>query len=287
MPGSFDMFDRFSTLAPRYDVVLCDVWGVVHNGIAAFADACDALVRFRAGGGTVILITNAPRPTPWIVRQLDRLGVPGEAYDDVTTSGDITRAVVAGRGGAVFHIGPKRDVSIFEGLDLRFATAETAAYAVCTGLFDDARETPEDYRALLTAMRGRRLFMLCANPDLVVARGDTLIYCAGAIADLYAAMDGEVFYAGKPYRPIYDAALAKAAGARGAAVASGRMLAIGDSLRTDVAGARALGIDTLFVSGGIHAGELASRESPSADALAGIFDAAGMTPQAVMARLAW
>jgi len=285
MLASFEVFDRFSTVAPRYDVVLCDVWGVVHNGLAAHDAACDALARYRAGGGTVILITNAPRPAPWVVGQLERLGVPGEAYDGVTTSGDVTRGVMAARAGTVFHIGPERDLSIFDGLGVTFATMASAAYAVCTGLFDDTTETPEDYRGLLTAMRGRDLFMLCANPDLVVERGGALVHCAGAIADAYAAMAGEVVYAGKPYRPIYDAALALAARVSGAAAPPARTLAIGDSLRTDIAGALALGIDGLFVCGGIHAEELGL--SPSTAALGRMFAAAGITPHAVTPRLAW
>jgi len=285
---TFHLLDRFSTVAPRYDVVLCDIWGVVHNGIVAHAQACDALMRYRAGGGTVVLITNAPRPSPWVVHQLDRLGVPAGAYDDVMTSGDLTREVVAGRkGGAVFHIGPQRDISIFDGLDVRFAPVEAAEYVVCSGLFDDTTETPDNYRDLMATMRGRSLFMLCANPDLVVERGDERVYCAGAIADLYGALGGDVLYAGKPHRPIYDAALAKAAAARGAAASPGRTLAIGDSLRTDMRGAQALGIDGLFVSGGIHAAELGRRESPSQDALVGMFAAADVTPQSVMPRLVW
>jgi HAD superfamily hydrolase (TIGR01459 family) len=285
MPASFEMLDRFSTVASRYDVVLCDVWGVVHNGLAAHAEACDAMTRFRDDGGTVILITNAPRPAPWVVRQLERLGVPPAAYDGVATSGDVTREVMAARDGDVFHIGPKRDISIFDGLEVRFASVETAGYAVCTGLFDDTRESPEDYRGLLTRLRERQMFMLCANPDIVVERGDALIYCAGAIAELYTGMSGEVLYAGKPFRPIYDTALAMAARARGTPAPPGRTLAIGDSLRTDVAGARSLGIDALFVSSGIHAGELGP--NPSADAIAGLFAATGVTPQAVTPRLAW
>jgi HAD superfamily hydrolase (TIGR01459 family) len=285
---SFNLLDRFSILAPRYDVVLCDIWGVVHNGLTAHPAACEALARYRAGGGTVILITNAPRPSRWVVHQLDRLGVRADAYDGVMTSGDVTRDVVADRkGGAVFHIGPQRDVSIFDGLDVRFAPVEAAEYVVCSGLFDDTIETPDDYRDLMARMRGRSLFMVCANPDLVVERGEERVYCAGAIADLYAAMGGDVLYAGKPHRPIYDAALAKAARARGAAASSVRTLAIGDSLRTDMSGARALGIDGLFVSGGIHAEELGPRESPSRDALNGMFAAAGVTPQAVTPRLVW
>src|SRR6266852_127011 len=283
---SFHLLDRFSTVASRYDVVLCDIWGVVHDGIAAHASACDALMRYRADGGTVVLITNAPRPSPWVVRQLGRLGVPADAYDDVMTSGDLTREVVAGRnGGAVFHIGPQRDISIFDGLDVRLTPVEAADYVVCSGLFDDTKETPDDYRDLMATVRGRDLFMVCANPDLVVERGDERVYCAGAIADLYAAMGGDVLYTGKPHRPIYDAALAKAAGARGAAASPGRTLAIGDSLRTDMTGAQDLGIDGLFVSGGIHAQELG--QSLPHEALGAMFAAAGVTPRSVMPRLAW
>jgi len=283
---SFSLLDRFSTIAPRYDVVLCDIWGVVHDGIGAHDHACDALMRFRAGGGAVVLITNAPRPSPWVVRQLDRLGVPPDAYDDVMTSGDLTRDVVASRKGeAVFHVGPQRDVTIFDGLDVRLTQVEAADYVVCSGLFDDERETPDDYRDLTAAMRNRGLFMVCANPDLIVERGAERFYCAGAIADLYRGIGGEVLYAGKPHRPIYDAALAKAAGIRGAAAVPARTLAIGDSLRTDITGARALGIDGLFVSGGIHAQELGS--GGNRETLGIIFAAAGVTPWSVTARLAW
>ncbi len=282
----FSCVDNFSTVAQRYDVLLCDVWGVVHNGLAAYAEAGDALARFRAGGGTVVLITNAPRPSGWVVRQLDRLGVPREAYDAVTSSGDVTREVMAERSGsAVFHIGPERDLSIFEGLDVRFTLMEEAEYVVCTGLFDDTTETPEDYREMIEVMGRRKLFMLCANPDLVVERGNELVYCAGAIADLYVATGGEVLYAGKPHRPIYDAALAAAATARGDQVAGMRVLAIGDSLRTDITGARALGLDALFVLGGIHAEELGDR--PPTAALTEMFTTAGITPQAVTPRLVW
>jgi HAD superfamily hydrolase (TIGR01459 family) len=283
---SFSLLDRFSTIASRYDVVLCDIWGVVHDGIAAHAAACDALMRFRADGGAVVLITNAPRPSPWVIRQLDRLGVPPDAYDDVMTSGDLTRDIVAGRKGeAVFHVGPQRDLSIFDGLGVRLTPVEAADYVVCSGLFDEYTETPDDYRDLIAAMRDRGLFMLCANPDLVVERGVERFYCAGAIADLYGAAGGEVLYSGKPHRPIYDAAVAKAAAVRDAADPA-RMLAIGDSLRTDITGARALGIDGLFVSGGIHAQELAG-PGESREALGAMFSAAGVTPWSVTTRLAW
>ncbi len=286
----FALLDRFSTIAPRYDVVLCDIWGVVHNGIAAHAHACEALLRYRADGGTVVLITNAPRPSPWVVRQLDRLGVPRDVYDDVMTSGDLTRDTVGGRRGeTVFHIGPRRDLSIFDGLDVCLTPVEAADYVVCSGLFDEYKETPDDYRELTATMRGRGLFMVCANPDLVVERGAERFYCAGAIADLYAAAGGDVLYTGKPHRPIYDAALAKAAAVRGASVEPARTLAIGDSLRTDMTGAQVLGIDGLFVSGGIHAHELGSEVGfgKNREVLRAMFAAAGVTPWSVMARLAW
>jgi HAD superfamily hydrolase (TIGR01459 family) len=282
------VIDRFSALAPRYDVLLSDVWGVVHNGLAAFPEACDALARFRSEGGTVMLITNAPRPGEVVLRMLDRLAVPRAAYDGIVSSGDLTRAVVAERPGrSVFHLGPERDREIFAGLDVSFAPVEAADYIVCSGLFDDETETPEDYRALLGTARARNLYMVCANPDVVVERGARLVYCAGALADLYVALGGEALYAGKPHRPIYDAALARAAALRGGPTPPARVLAIGDSVRTDLKGAAALGVDCLFVTAGIHAEELGHREAPDLEALAGIFAQAGVAPRAVTRRLAW
>ena len=280
---------HFAALAPGYDVVLSDVWGVVHNGVAATPEACDALARFRAAGGTVVLITNAPRPGEVVVRtMLDRLKVPRAAYDGIISSGDVTRALIAARAGQrVFHIGPERDLPIFEGLDAPVAPVESADYVVCSGLFDDNVETAQDYRDLIEQMRARSLTMICANPDIVVERGEQLVYCAGAIADLYAAAGGEVIYAGKPYRPIYDQALAIAAAARGKPAAPDRVLAIGDSVRTDLKGAEAFGIDCLFVTAGIHAEELGHRDSPDASALAGMFAEADVAPKAVMRRLEW
>jgi HAD superfamily hydrolase (TIGR01459 family) len=281
--------DHFGPLAPAYDVVLSDVWGVVHNGLAAAADACDALARFRAGGGTVVLITNAPRPGAVVVRStLDRLGVPRAAYDGIVSSGDVTHALMAARAGQrVFHIGPERDLPMFKGLDAPLTALELADYAVCSGLTDDTVETPKDYHDLIERMRGRALPMICANPDVVVERGNELVYCAGAIADLYAAAGGEVIYAGKPYRPIYEQAMSMALAARGRTADHERVLAIGDSVRTDLKGAAAFGIDCLFVTAGIHAEELGGRETPDVSALSGIFAAAGVAPKAVMQRLAW
>jgi len=280
--------ERFSTLAGNYDVVLSDVWGVIHNGVAAFPEACEALSRFRAKGGSVALITNAPRPGAVVVKLLDRLAVPHDAYDAIVSSGDVTRAVMAARPGkAVFHIGPERDLPIFDGLGLRFVPYEAADYVVCTGLANDEFETPEHYRELLTKIRARGLFMLCGNPDLVVERGDELLYCAGALADLYGTLGGEVFYAGKPHRPIYDQALERIAGLRGVATPLARVLAIGDSVRTDLKGANERGIDCLFVTAGIHAEELGDRHNPDPAALTRIFAEAGIAPKAVTRRLMW
>jgi HAD superfamily hydrolase (TIGR01459 family) len=284
-----DFIERFEPLARDYDVLLCDVWGVVHNGVAAFPAACDALMRFRSGGGTAILITNAPRAGDAVARILDRLSVPRDAYDAITSSGDVTRGIVAARRGeSVFHLGPQRDLSIFTGLDVTFAPLDSADYVVCSGLFDDTTETPESYRGMLAAMRVRSLFMVCANPDIVVERGDTLVYCAGALADAYAALGGEVLYCGKPHAPIYNAALATAAGLRGGRVADRkRVLAIGDSVRTDLTGAQAFGLDYMFVTSGIHADDYGSRDAPDLAALNAIFAAAGVRPRAIMLGLVW
>jgi len=280
--------ERFSTLAGRYDVVLSDVWGVIHNGLESFPSACEALSRFRASGGRVALITNAPRPGEVVVRLLDRLMVPRESYDAIVSSGDVTRTVMGARPDkAVFHIGPERDLPIFDGLGLRFVPYEQADYVVCTGLNHDEVETPESYRELLTKLAARKLFMLCGNPDLVVERGERLVYCAGALADLYGTLGGEVLYAGKPYRPIYDLALERIGALRGGPAPLARVLAIGDSVRTDLKGASEFGVDCLFVTAGIHAEELGDRHDPDLAALNKIFADAGLAPKAVTQRLMW
>jgi HAD superfamily hydrolase (TIGR01459 family) len=284
-----DFIARFEPVARDYDVVFCDVWGVVHNGLAAFPAACEALTRFRQRGGTVILITNAPRSGEAVARILDRLKVSREAYDAITSSGDVTRGIVkARRGQSVFHLGPERDLSIFAGLEVRFVPAESADYVVCSGLFDDTTETPETYRDLLAAMRARSLLMVCANPDIVVERGDALVYCAGALADAYAALGGDVLYCGKPYAPIYELALATTAALRnGKTPEHARVLAIGDSVRTDLKGAAALGLDCMFVTSGIHAEEYGSRDAPDLAALNAMFAAADVKPRGVMRELTW
>ena len=245
-------------IAGRCDAIYCDVWGVLHNGMRAHEAAAVALSRFREMGKQVILISNAPRPGLSVVGQLDRLGVPRSAYDDILTSGDLTRANVQERiDQRVFHLGPERDLPIFDGLAADFAPVEEADYCVCSGLYDDDADTVESYEPLLRRMRERDLLMVCANPDIVVERGDALLPCAGAIAQAYEALGGKAIYNGKPHRPVYEAALErlKRLGAPDD-LAPSRILAIGDAIRTDVAGAMGFGAQTLLIARGIHTHEL-------------------------------
>ena len=247
-----------SELSSRYDVVLCDIWGVLHDGIVSFAPARDALARYRAAGGIVVLVSNAPRPGPVVGTQLAQFGIGPDSYDAIVTSGDLTRTIVLERPEqTLFHLGPERDLSIYDNLAVRFGTAETADYVVCTGLVDDETESVADYAALLSRMRARDLWMLCANPDIVVERGARLIFCAGALAEAYEALGGATFYPGKPHRPIYERAIQVATDLMGGTAPDlRRVLAIGDAMRTDVAGAQAFGVDALMVARGIHAADL-------------------------------
>jgi HAD superfamily hydrolase (TIGR01459 family) len=246
-------------ISDAYDVILCDIWGVLHNGVASFAAASEALVSFRRRGGAVVLISNAPRPSPPIRGQVLKLGVSPEAFDLVVTSGDVTIGLMEAQpGDEILHIGPERDLSLLDavaeatGARPKLAPLEAARYALCTGLRNDDVETPEDYESELQAMSRRELTMICANPDIVIHRGDTLIYCAGALARRYEELGGSVIYAGKPYAPIYNRALALAGQIRGAPVDKRQVLAIGDGMRTDILGASRADLDALFVTGGIH-----------------------------------
>ncbi len=287
MSGSPPFLDHCGPLLADYDLLLCDVWGVIHNGVESFPAACEALKRARENGKTVLLISNSPRPAEGVVPQLDGLHVPRESYDGMVTAGDVTRAVIMQRPGqSVFHLGPPRDLPIYEALDVRLLDADRADYVVCSGLFDDTSETPEDYRAMLERMKARGLFMLCANPDVVVERGNELVYCAGALADLYQSIGGDVLYAGKPYLPIYQRTLAQAQTLRGGEVPLHRVLAIGDSVRTDLTGAASLGVDFLFLTAGIHAGEIGGDADPDPKTLKLFFEENRM-PIAVMHRLVW
>ena len=250
-------------LADRYDVLLCDLWGVMHDGTQAFAPAIVALQRFRARGGTVVFITNAPRPRAPVLAQIAELGVPDSAFDGIVTSGDVTIAAIAAQGERpIHHIGPPRDRALFEAVARRsgrppiLSALSEAACVVVTGLDDDRTETPASYADRLAAMRVRNLPMICANPDIVVHVGEQLIYCGGALAEAYEALGGATVLAGKPHAPIYDAALEVAGRRRDRLIDRQRVLSIGDGLVTDGVGAARQGLDLLFVTSGIHRDDL-------------------------------
>jgi HAD superfamily hydrolase (TIGR01459 family) len=282
---SLHFAERLSDLVDGVEVILSDIWGVVHNGLESFPEACAALHTYRQRGGTVILITNAPRPADSVQRQLRKLGVSGETYDAIVSSGDLTRNFVADHPGKkMFWIGPDRDSSIHRGLDAVMAPLEQADYIVCTGLFDDEIESAEDYRAMLLQAREHKLPLICANPDIVVERGDRLIYCAGAIAELYRELGGEAIFYGKPHRPIYERAMALATERRGRPTSLDRVLAIGDSVRTDLTGALGFGIDCLFLTRGIHSEEFEGIDQLDPASVKELF---GHPPRALMRELKW
>jgi len=267
------------------EVVLSDIWGVVHNGLVAFPEACEALHTFRKQGGTVILITNAPRPADSVQRQLRKLGVADDTYDAIVSSGDLTRQFVADHPGRkMYWIGPERDSSLHRGLDMVLAPLEQTDYIVCTGLFDDETESAEDYRKMMLQARDRNLTLICANPDIVVERGDRLIYCAGAIAELYRELGGEVIFYGKPHRPIYERAMELAAERHHHPIELNCVLAIGDSVRTDLAGAHSFGIDCLFVTRGIHAEDFEGVDQLDPASVKELF---GHPPRALTRELRW
>jgi HAD superfamily hydrolase (TIGR01450 family) len=282
------MADRISTLTDvsvGYDVILCDVWGVLHDGISAFPLAAEALAKARAKGATVVLITNSPRPYPGVVSQLRMIGVPDDAYDRIVTSGDVTRHLIAEGPKKVFLLGPERDLPLLECLGVEVVGEADATCVVCTGFYDDETETPEDYRDMLLRLRDRDVPMICANPDLVVERGHKIIPCAGAIAALYTELGGETRIAGKPHRPIYEAAIAEAREARGDFDLS-RVMAIGDGMPTDVRGAINYGLDLLYISGGIHVREYSVDGRIDDAALDAYLKREGAAPKWWMPRLA-
>ncbi|WP_108522061.1 TIGR01459 family HAD-type hydrolase [Bradyrhizobium algeriense] len=282
---SLRFIEQLRGLVDGVEVILSDIWGVVHNGLESFPEACEALHTYRQRGGTVILITNAPRPADSVQRQLRKLGVADDTYDAIVSSGDLTRNFVADHPGKkMFWLGPDRDSSIHRGLDAVMAPLEQADYIVCTGLFDDETESAEDYRAMMLQAREHKLPLVCANPDIVVERGDRLIYCAGAIAELYRELGGEVIFYGKPHRPIYERAMALAAERRGRPTSLDRVLAIGDSVRTDLTGALGFGIDCLFLTRGIHSEEFEGIDQLDPASVKELF---GHPPRALMRELKW
>lgn len=286
MAGLPQSIASLEALTGRYSALLCDVWGVIHNGVEAFAEAAAALQAAREKGVAVVLITNAPRPRDGVIAQLANLGVPTSAWDQVVTSGDVTRELIRSGPRRVFHIGPDRDYPLYDGLDVDLVEEFEASTVVCTGLFDDETETPDDYAEMLRRLRTRNLPFICANPDIVVERGHELIWCAGALARDYGLLGGRTLVSGKPHRPIYEAALAAAGEVLGREVDRSEALAIGDGMFTDVKGAADNGIDVLYVSGGIHArdyGEHAHMPDPAK--LAAFLDKHGYAPVATIPKL--
>jgi HAD superfamily hydrolase (TIGR01459 family) len=273
-------------LAPAYEVWLADVWGVMHNGVAPFAEACKACTQYRLSGGLVVLLSNAPRPAASVAAQLDRIGVPRFAYDFIVSSGDAARALILKLGAVpVFHLGPERDLAVYDGLPARLVEHERDAKAVvCTGLFDDEIETPADYAGRLAEFAARGVPMICANPDIFVERGGKLVYCAGAVAEAYEKLGGKVLYAGKPYPAIYDMALERIAVHKGRPVSKARMLAIGDGLNTDIRGASAASLPSIYIASSVamHPGEALDAAS-----LSRLFPDPAVQPIAAMQRLAW
>lgn len=279
---------HLADIAARYDALLVDVWGVLHNGREAFQDAAEACRRFRAERGPVVLISNAPAPARFVTRVFERLQLAQDFFDGVVTSGDAIHAELKARApGPAFKLGPDWDDRLYEDTGLAFASFDDAAFISCTGLFEDERESPDDYAEMLAAAKAREMELVCANPDIVVQRGDRLIYCGGALAEAYAKLGGRVVYAGKPHAPIYALGYAALAQAAGQAPARERILAIGDGLDTDILGAMNEGLDALFVARGVHAEELAGAGDLDPDALAALMARRGRRAAYAAHALAW
>ncbi|WP_316015200.1 TIGR01459 family HAD-type hydrolase [Roseobacter sp. HKCCA0434] len=281
------IIESLSEIAPQYDALFCDLWGCLHNGVRPFDEAVAALRDFGAAGGTVVLLTNSPRPTPSVIEQLDGMGVPRDLYHAVASSGDAARDALASGmfGEKVYHIGPERDLGFFDGMPVERVPLTEAEGIVCTGLNDDSTETPDDYRDVILYGQTHGLKMLNANPDIFVDRGDQRIYCAGAIAQAYEAAGGEAMAFGKPHAPIYVLARRKLAEARGEDVSDGRILCVGDGIATDIAGGVGEGFDTLFVTGGLAAEETRTDRQPDPGKLEAFLGKHDLSPTAAIGKL--
>lgn len=283
MPDAIPVLSSIAELAATTDAWIVDIWGVMHNGAHAYAAAASACSQLRAHGGTVVLLSNAPRPFSAVVPHMAAIGVPPDAYDAGVTSGDVTRDMLAAWvGRRLLHIGPERDRGLLAGLDFHLAPAAEADVVLCSGLYDDETETPATYAPLLEALAARNVPMICANPDIMVERGDRLIYCAGALAAEYEGRGGQVNYAGKPYPAVYQCALDEIARLRGGPIEKNRVLCIGDGIETDLKGAHAAGLRSVFVASPIFVpGGL------SAAVLEELFATRPFAPAAAMPALAW
>jgi HAD superfamily hydrolase (TIGR01459 family) len=282
--AAIPVFEGVAGLSTDRKAWLCDVWGVLHEGVTAFPQAIEACRMFRRQGGEIVLISNSPRPSGPVLEHLAQIGVPRDCFDAIVTSGDVTRGFVETYLGApVFHLGPERDKVFFDGLAVELVPAAHASVAVCTGFFDEDREAPEDYDAMLAAFGARGVPMICANPDLYVERGTKLLPCAGLLAQRYAALGQTVLQAGKPYAPIYDLALKKLS----KPLRRQDLLAIGDGVDTDIKGAYEQGIDAIYVASRVHIEDAAEHSAISEEALERLFAGRPFRPCGAMLRLAW
>ena len=275
-------------LGGAYEALLCDLWGCYHDGIRPYPAAIAALRAFRRGGGLVVLLTNAPRPAESVRRFLDGMGAPEDSYDGILSSGSACqRAIASGAHGRSFHyVGPERDLHMLTDLGLGDEALDRAGAILCTGLRDDRTETPADYYEEMAAWHERGLPLLCANPDLVVDRGNERIYCAGALALAYEQAGGPVVWFGKPHRATYEQALALLAELAGRAISPAKVLAVGDGIRTDVRGGLDAGLDVLFVTGGLAASDLGTDPEHAEPAKLDAYLAEhGVAPQYAIGRL--
>lgn len=268
------IISSLSEVSDRYDALFVDLWGCVHNGVHALPEAVAALQAYRAKGGKVVLVTNSPRPRAGVTKQLVHFGVPDDAWDTIATSGDSARAALFRGvvGDKVYFIGQPGEEKFFEPIgviqdpiDVQMVALEEATGIVCTGPRDPMAD-PDTMRPEFLLAKQLGLKLLCANPDIVVDRGDVREWCAGALAQLYTDMGGESLYFGKPHPPIYDLARRRLF-ELGVDVPDAGILAIGDGVLTDVAGAMGEDIDSLFISGGLAAAETKTVTQPDADAL--------------------
>jgi len=286
------VIDSLAGIAARYDALFCDVWGVLHNGVAPFQPAVAALQAFRAGGGKVVLLTNAPRPRGAIEAQLDELGLPRDAWDTIATSGDAARvALFTGAiGKKVYFMGEERDRVVLEPIQIvenpvsiQTVGLESAEGILCAGP-EDPEADPATWRPVLLSGKARGLTLLCLNPDIVVDRGDRRQWCAGAVARMYEEMGGEALYFGKPHPPVYDLARRRLA-ELGVSAPDERILAVGDGVETDVSGAMGEGLDCVFVTGGIAAEETKTGRDPDRAALDDFLDRHQTTATFAMGQL--
>ncbi|AGA64247.1 hypothetical protein B488_02540 [Liberibacter crescens BT-1] len=274
---------NLSEISQRYDVILCDVWGVIHNGSQAFSQAITALEKARFSGCTVILLTNSPRPVSSVILDLDHKGIPHSAWDSVITSGEVTRKIIDNGPKKIFFLGPPKDYCLFSGLDVELVDEHHADIVICSDMYNDT-DKPEDYRSLLTNFAERKLTFVCANPDLVVKKSDKTVACAGALAAIYSELQGTVKMAGKPYQPIYKQALLQAHAICGE-FEKKRVLTIGDNMGTDVKGALDNGLDILYISNGIHMDEYTINGKINVEKMQAFFEKKSLYPHWWMPQL--